>query len=140
MSAQPNKPARQRELAQIHIAKKDLRLDEETYRCMLKTIARVDSAARLDHAGRRAVLDHLRGLGWRPGHRRTVPRGSAARGTEALIGKVEALLTDAGRPWGYAHEMARRMFHIKRVQWLTGEQLRKLVAALAIDQRRRNRG
>lgn len=46
-------------LAKIHIAKKDLGMDEETYRAMLWTVARVHSAADLDDEGRQAVLAHL---------------------------------------------------------------------------------
>lgn len=57
------------QLAQIHIAKKDLGLDDETYRAMLWTYARVHSSAELDHAGRAKVLDHLKSLGWKSGRK-----------------------------------------------------------------------
>jgi phage gp16-like protein len=56
MTASPD--TRRRELAQIHIAKAQLGLDEETYRSMLWTVGRVRSAADLDYAGRNAVLEH----------------------------------------------------------------------------------
>lgn len=58
------------QLAQIHIAKKELGLDDETYRAMLWTCARVHSSADLDHAGRAKVLDHLKGLGWKSGRQK----------------------------------------------------------------------
>jgi phage gp16-like protein len=57
---------RNAELGKIHIAKKDLSLDDETYRSMLWTCARVHSSAELDHAGRAKVLDHLKARGWKP--------------------------------------------------------------------------
>lgn len=137
MSAQPNKPARQRELAQIHIAKKDLRLDDDTYRAMLYSVARVHSAAELDAEGRRQVLAHMKARGFKARRRgRTRPAGDKA----PLIRKVRALLADAGRTDGYADGMAKRMFGTQRFEWLTPPQLGKLVAALSIDQRRRNRG
>lgn len=54
---------RRRDLARIHLAKKELALDDEAYRDLLWAIARVRSAADLDWTGRRRVLEHLRKLG-----------------------------------------------------------------------------
>ena len=53
------KDKRTRDLAKIHIAKKQLAMDETTYREMLLAVAGVDSAARLTANGRRDVLAHL---------------------------------------------------------------------------------
>jgi phage gp16-like protein len=67
------KPApdlRKRELAAIHIARGQLGMDEATYRDMLWAVARVRSAADLDWAGRKRVLDHLAGCGARIGGKR----------------------------------------------------------------------
>ena len=44
---------RTRELAQIHIARQQLGMDDETYRSVLWTVARVRSAADLDWSGRK---------------------------------------------------------------------------------------
>lgn len=66
MTAQAKKSdIRSRELAQIHIAKKDLGLDDETYRAMLWTVARVESAADLDFHARKRVLQHMKARGWK---------------------------------------------------------------------------
>lgn len=128
---------RARELAAIHVARRMLGLDEETYRLMLWTVARVHSAADLDHAGRQAVLDHLRARGFRPS-RPGRPRAAPERA--ALIGKIRALLIAGGhRPDAYADAMARRMFGVDRYEWLAARDLRRLVAALEIDRRRRLR-
>lgn len=63
------KTLRKRQLAQIHIGATALQLirpgDDSAYRQMLKTVARVDSAGKLDHAGRAAVLAHLVACGWK---------------------------------------------------------------------------
>ena len=56
-----------------------------------------------------------------------------------LLKKIEALLAEAGRPWNYAHGMARRMFTIERVQWCEPFQLHKIVAALMYDAKRHGR-
>ena len=56
---------RKSELAQIHIAKQQLGIDDDTYRAMLWTVARVNSAADLDFSGRKKVLDHLKAKGFK---------------------------------------------------------------------------
>ena len=138
---------RTRDLAAIHVGKKALGLDDDTYRTMLFTVARVRSAADLDHAGRRAVLEHMRERGFervqKSGHpvQKTVtdhgkkPQVPADR--QALVDKLEALLAAAGRPWNYVRSMAKRMFHVDQLEWASADQLRRLVAALEYDRRRR---
>ena len=68
----------------------------------------------------------------RPGNINDVDKGR-------LLKKIEALLAEAGRPWKYAHGMARRMFTIERVQWCEPFQLHKIVAALIYDAKRHGR-
>jgi phage gp16-like protein len=128
-------------LAQIHIAKAQLRMSDDDYRAMLWGVARVRSAADLDHAGRAKVLEHLKRCGWSParGSKPYPGRPRAIEGTDrsAQLRKVEALLADAGRPWDYAHAMCKRMFGVDRVDFATPLHLQKLIAALMYDQRRR---
>lgn len=122
---------RRADLAKIHIAAKQLGLDDATYRDMLWTVARVRSAADLDEAGRRAVLQHLHARGFRARQRgRSTPSVHRA----PLIAKIRALLGE--RPEAYADGMARRMFHVQRFEWCTPDQLRRIVAALEYDRRR----
>lgn len=64
--------SRRTDLAKIHIGKKDLGMDDETYKAMLWTVARVHSAADLDEAGRQAVLSHMVARGAKVGYRRAV--------------------------------------------------------------------
>jgi len=124
--------ARNIELAKIHIAKAQLRLDDDTYRDMLWTVGRVRSAKDLTSDGRRHVLNHLRSRGFKD-----IGRGRPHNADKSpQIRKVEALLADAKRPWSYADAMARRMFQVDRVTFCTPQQLQKLIAALVIDQRR----
>lgn len=49
------------DLARIHCLKKDLGLSDDEYRDVLFALERVRSAADLDWAGRRRVIDHLAG-------------------------------------------------------------------------------
>lgn len=55
------------ELAKIHIARKDLGLDEDIYRDIIRVASggKTESAGGLDWSGRRAVLDRFRELGWK---------------------------------------------------------------------------
>lgn len=140
-AAQPAQP-RNNGLAQIHIAKAQLGLDDETYRDMLWAVARVRSAKDLDHAGRAKVLAHLKRSGWKPQAPKKPREGaphnlhSAERGPQ--LKKIEALLADASRPWAYVDGMAFRMFGIAKVAMCNEDQLQKLIAALVYDQKRRN--
>lgn len=122
---------RQAELAKIHIAKKQLGLDDGTYRDMLWTLARVRTASELDEHGRRQVLEHLKSRGFRD---RSRPKPTQDRA--ALISKIRAQLYDLDRPEAYADAMCHRMFHVDRFEWCNPEQLHKLVAALAYQQKR----
>lgn len=133
---------RRRELAAIHIGASQLGMDtadkseESDYRRMLWSVARVRSAMDLDDAGRKRVLDHLRACGARFKRRgRTQP----AEGKAGLVGKIRAMLSAAERPDAYGDGMAKKMFKVERYEWLTEDQLRRLVAALNYDAKRRAR-
>jgi len=127
---------RNAELAKIHLAKKQLQLDEDTYRSMLWTVARVRSAADLDAGGRERVLEHLKARGFKSKSRgRSVPAGERV----PLVAKIRAQLAAAGRDDAYADGMARRMFWVDRFEWCEPDQLRRLVAALAYDAKRHGR-
>ncbi len=68
---------RTRDLAQIHIAKKDLGLDDDTYREMLFTLTRKRSSSELDAHQRGQVLQHMISRGWKPKPTRRAPARAA---------------------------------------------------------------
>ncbi|KIO49655.1 hypothetical protein SQ11_05705 [Nitrosospira sp. NpAV] len=127
---------RKRELAQIHIAKAQLGLDDDTYRGMLWTVARVRTSAELDHVGRRRVIEHLHSRGWK-NEKKRVRTPDATYAKKPLIAKIGAMLTASGRPWEYADGMARHMFKVEKAAWCDVRQLRKIVAALNYDAKRK---
>lgn len=55
----PSAADRNADLARIHCLKKELGLSDDEYRDVIFALARVRSAADLDWAGRRRVIDHL---------------------------------------------------------------------------------
>lgn len=128
-----------RELAAIHVGKRELGLDDLTYRALLWTVARVRSAKDLDEAGRRAVIEHMRQRGFtRAGGKQPCGRKPAAPADRrALMNKLEMLLVSRAVPWTYAAAMAKKMFGVDRLEWATAGQLWKIIAALEIDERRR---
>ncbi|MEW8522512.1 MAG: regulatory protein GemA [Candidatus Thiodiazotropha endolucinida] len=87
---------RKADLAKIHIGAKALGMDPgdkdpaSEYRTMLWNVANVRSSAKLDYAGREAVIRHLKSRGWKP-----KPIGSSSRQAR-LIYHIWNKLADAG--------------------------------------------
>ena len=137
---------RNAELARIHIAKKQLGLDDATYRDMLWSIARVRSAGDLDFAGRKRVIEHLRSCGFKSTASRLTPNASrsdwgwvnrAAGERQPLLRKIAVMLRDTDREKEYVDAMAKRMCHVERIEFCTPAQLHDIVSALIYDQKRR---
>lgn len=127
------KDQRKRELAQIHLGAKQVGMDDDSYRAMLWSVARVRSAKDLDAGGRRAVIDHLKAVGFRP---RRQGRTSVGENKEQLAAKVRAQLQASDKPEGYADGMAKKMFGVQRWEWCSPDQLRRIIAALNYQARR----
>lgn len=128
---------RNTQLSKIHIAKKDLGIDDDTYRALLMRVTGAQSSRGLKPAQMAAVLREFERLGWKPKKNtgRAAPKASPER--EKLVGKIGALLTTAGRTWAYADGMAKRMYKVERTEWLNPKQLQGMVAALEYDAKRR---
>src|SRR3954451_22488760 len=86
---------REREIRLIHVAKRELQLDDETYRAMLWSIARVKSSKDLDFTGRKKVLDHLKARGFKV---RSKPAPSRQLAQDAESKKIRAL-------WLFLHQI-----------------------------------
>ncbi len=131
----PPANAVQRKLGQmIHIAKAQLGLDEDGYRQMLRVHGGEDSTTKMSVVQLEKVLAHLKSAGFKAQAakpkrgRRPHNLGAGDRGP--LMKKIEALLTDAGLPWGYAAAMAKRMYRKERLEFCDGDDLAGIVAAL----------
>lgn len=129
---------RRRELAKIHLAAKQLGMDRAAYEEMLWTVARTKSAGALDAAGRARVLDHLKACGFKP---KTAGRPHNIRSSDrrAQLGKIEAFLAEAKRPWSYADALAKRLCKVDSLTFCNAEQLGDIIAALAYDAQRHGR-
>lgn len=121
---------RRADLAKIHIAKKELGLDEAAYREMLASVTGHDSAAALGSRQRLAVLVHLKKCGWQP-PKRTRKYGNTGRASRAAqLQKIEALLTVGAKPWKYADALAKRICKVDSIAWVPDGALYKIITAL----------
>jgi phage gp16-like protein len=136
----PNPPSnklKQAELAKIHIAKKELGMDDDTYRAMLKQLTGFTSSKDLNAFERRKVLEHLKKAGFKgnhPGKPHNLPSNSPR---SAKLGKIEALLADGKKPWAYAVAIAKQMYGKERLEFCADEELTGIITALVKDQNKR---
>lgn len=137
--ASKNHDSRQSQLVRIHMAKSQLGIDEDTYRCLLRRVTGKESSAQMTTDERNAVIAEFVRLGFK--ERKFNPRKAKPKATKSvpMLQKIEALLADAKRPWEYAHSMSRHMFKVDRLDWLTHDQMHRLIAALEVDAKRRKK-
>lgn len=119
----------------IHIAKTAISMADDAYRDMLWTIGRVRSAADLDWAGRKRVLDHLKACGWKP----SPAKKSKARrlSDEAQHRMIRGLWIELHRD-GIVNNpseealaaFVRRHAKVDALQWLTVEQASRIIEHL----------
>lgn len=95
---------RKSDLAKIHIARKDMRLDDDTYRAVIAQVGQAASGSSKDltATGRARVLAHFRSKGWKPkprARRRTAGAKAPGMATDRQIRMIRGLwikLADAG--------------------------------------------
>ncbi len=131
---------RRRELALIHVAKKQLALADESYRAILRRLAGVESAALLDDASRERVLAHFKALGWvyKPAKRAGPSTGSGRRQADGgQARKIRALwlaLYHLGEVQDPAESaiaaFVRRQTSLEALQWLTPSEANRVIEAL----------
>ena len=119
-------PYRTKELAKIHALKKQLNLDDETYRAVLDSRTGLNSAALLNRAERLTIIGSFQeqlGKSMFEG----VPHNLAQN---SQLQKIEALLTVQKKQWAYAHSIAKRMYRKANLTFCTPFELRGVIAAL----------
>jgi phage gp16-like protein len=132
---------RRRDIARIHILAKRLGLTEDERRDVIFAIAQKRSCTELDYTSLARVRAHFEqrvrtvANAPRPGR----PRNMADQDRGPMLRKIEAILLESDRSWNYAHGIAKRMFHVDRVEFLTAHQLHGVVGVLVQDQQRRAR-
>lgn len=126
---------RNAELAQIHIARQQLGLDDDTYRAILWTVARVRSAKDLDWTGRKALLEHFKAKGWKPAPPK---QAKAAKPVEPDQPGLVRVLWSELHAAGLVRDPSdaalgawlRRNRWPERPEWLDGHQVTKAIEGL----------
>lgn len=124
---------RKQMIQKIHIGKSELGLDDNAYKTLLLETVDKPSCTMMTDNELMTVLKAMQAKGFvvRPKHGKRPTASQFAPHRQLLMSKITALLTESKKPWNYAHAIAKRSFGIERVQWLTDEQLHKLVQMLA---------
>ena len=120
---------------------------EDTYRYFMRERWGVDSAAKLNIKQLDEVLHWMAELGFQGNHPYYARRDYHRMGTTALIGKINALLTEKGKKEGnfvsleYAEGILRNMTRGEKTDLrpATPVQLRGVIAALTKDAGRKGR-
>lgn len=120
-------------IAKVHIAKKQLVLDDDVYRQVLERVTGRRSAGDIDDAGLVSVLAEFRRLGWQPASNQTRPPRSRNPHVRKVWAVWKALcLSGAVRSPTRA---ALRAFVLSQTEvsdpeWLTPEQANQVIEAL----------
>jgi len=122
------KSLRNQRLAAIHLGKKELGLDEDSYRDLLQQVTGKRSAKDLNDNELIKVLKRLEEAGFIKSSFGKKP--DVKKTKKALISKIEALLTDRKLHWNYAKGMAKKMFKKEALEFCTENELWRIVAAL----------
>lgn len=133
---------RMTDLAKIHIAKKELGLDDETYRAMVRRIGGVDSAKDLDMHARWRLLQELRERGWKPkpgrqAKARVLASDPQSRKLRALWLEMHQADIVSDPSEAALAAFCRRLTGVERLQWLTVDQARRCIEALKAWQARK---
>jgi len=128
------KASRNQRIAAIHMGKKQLGLDDDTYRDMLEQVTGKRSAKDMTDDGLVKVIQHLDQLGFSKREFGNKPKVKLSK--EALIGKIEAHLAENKLHWNYAKGIAKQMFQKDALEFCTENQLWRIVAALEYKKKR----
>lgn len=128
------KASRNQRLAAIHMGKKQLGLDDDIYRDMLEQVTGKRSAKDMTMDDLLKVIQHLDQLGFSKRNFGNKPKVKLSK--EALIGKIEAHLTEHKLHWNYAKGIAKQMFQKEALEFCTENELWRIVAALEYKARK----
>ncbi len=134
---QQGKTLRLKMLAAIHIAKKELALDDDTYRDLLETRYNKRSSAKLSVKQLMDLIEHFKGLGFKA--KKAPPKRAKAKklADDDLSAKIRALWISLYH-LGVVRDPAetalsafvKRMAQVDALQWMDGEDAYKVIEAL----------
>lgn len=135
-------PVRRSATAMVHIAKKALKLDDETYRSILEKHFNVSSSADLNDAQLGQLVEHFKSLGFKPKRKAPARAGTRPMGDAPEHRKMRALWLSLYHLGVVSEPSEAALAHFaKRVsggqaggtdalQWLSGDACYKIIEAL----------
>lgn len=130
-----NPQARNRLIARIHIAKKDLGLDDDTYRDVLMRVSGKKSSSQMSFSQMEAVIAEFKRMGWKPTPPKRANTQNMAQNPHAT--KIRALwltlwqLGAVNDPSETAIEkFVIRMSNARKLHWITVRQADVVINAL----------
>ena len=122
-----------KQVAIIHVAKNQLKLDDEGYRAILRHIGGVESSKDLDPIGFELVMQYMIALGFKSDFSKTFYGHRPGMATPAQINLIRKL-------WGEFTERAgtdltlgkwlSRTFKVSALRFVTSDQAPKIITAL----------
>lgn len=132
-------PNRQRLIRLIHVAKRDLSMDDDTYRAILQRIGKKASSADLTIPELEKVLEHLKRSGFKVRSKAKPAQAKPSRplAQDGESKKIRAL-------WLFLHELGavknpseealatyvKRIAGVDALQWISGEQAERLIETM----------
>ena len=128
---------RRKMLASIHIARKDLALEEESYRALLYRVSGQTSAKELTDVQLKSVLSEFERLGWKKARFRRFSAGNRPdiRKVFAIWSSLSAHLKCGGSRAGL-RAFVERQIGVSDPNFLNPAQARQMIEALKAMQRR----
>jgi phage gp16-like protein len=120
--------ARGRKIAQIHIAKKDLAMDEATYRAVLVRVTGERSLTALSYASLVNVVEEMCRLGFTPSGTRPMARHPHVRKVYAMWTSMAPLVDDSSH--AALGAFVKRQVGVDSPEWLDGVQANKVIEGL----------
>ena len=120
----------------IHVAKRELKLDDGMYRDTLQNTVGKTSSKDCTMLELRKILDTLKSKGFTVTPKE--PQPDVVNHNQPMLDKIGALLADGGYPWAYAKGMAKKMYNKEDLRFCNGDELRGIVAALAYNKKRQS--
>jgi len=128
---------RKKMLAKVHIAKKTLALEDDSYRDMLERVTGQRSATNLDQRQLDAVIAEFNRLGFEDGRKPSKRAGARALADAPMAKKIRALWLDLyhlGAVRDPSEEalatFVEKTAGVAALQWLDGEQANNVIEAL----------
>ncbi len=123
-------PHRRTMIAKLHLARKDLALEEEDYRVVLERVTGKRSAADLSAAQLDSALKEMARLGWQAkpaSGRANNPAANKARAMLISLGLMGVIRNTSEQA---LNAFARRQTGIERLSWVNQDHVYKLIEAL----------